>query len=86
MTQQGGAGRSPPFISERAHMNEEVQTTPAVDQLEEARKLIEQNRIERAKACGQVIADALKQYGCALDVELERQGPNFVPHITITAQ
>lgn len=57
--------------------------TQAVDPLEEARKLIEQNRIERAKACGQIIADALKQYNCVLEVELEKQGQNFVPQITI---
>jgi len=39
--------------------------------------------LREQQACSRAIVSALKRYGCALDVEMVKQGPVFMPQVTV---
>lgn len=57
-----------------------------IEAMQQAYELIEQNKQARVQACAQELQALMEKYGCAIEVDLERSGPGFLPKITLVAQ
>jgi hypothetical protein len=54
--------------------------------VQEAYRLIDEDRTRRAQSCLQDVNHALEKHRCSVSVELRKQGEVFVPVISIVAR